>query len=88
MQDLCGCELKDNRIQCLVPAKKNAGNTEDDNIQSQYHIECIHIVFLRKENGDEVCSSCGCMETQAQGNDKAIDDTTEYRDQKQIISDG
>lgn len=77
--------MVDNGIKSLVPSEQYSGSRKNTYIQSQDHIEGINVVLLGKKDRDEVCSAGSGIEGQTQGNDKSVDDSSEYADQKKII---
>ena len=54
MEDLCGCELEDDRIERLVPSEEQSGGGEDDDVHAQDNVPGVPVPFLRQVYRDEV----------------------------------
>ena len=87
MQNGCWSILKDDRIQCLVPAEHKACNAQYDRIEAKYNIEGVHIAFLWKINGYKVRSTWCCTTIKAEANGNAVYHSSEDAYEKHVLGD-
>ena len=88
MQYLGGGVLKNNGIQRLVPSEQCSGDPKDHHISGENIIPGVNAVFLRQENCDKIRTSAGGIGKQAQTDGKCIDQSSEDRDQQNILRHG
>ena len=88
MQYLGGGVLENNGIQRLVPSEQCSGDPKDHHISGENIIPGVNAVFLRQENCDKIRTSAGGIGKQAQTDGKCIDQSSEDRDQQNILRHG
>ena len=88
MEGLRGHKLENDRIQGLLPAKKVAGDTENNDIEPEDKVPGFHSALLREIDGDEVRPSAGGVRIQAQADGCSAQDSTKYGNKQQILRNG
>ena len=87
MQHLRGDELVDDRIQRLVPAEDEAGCDQDDRIEAEHQVECIHPLLVGEPQRDEVGAARCRVLPQAQTDRHTVEQAAENADEQRVIGD-
>ena len=85
IQDLCGHELEDHRIESAVPAEEEAVADKDAYVEHQDIIPRVKAEPFRKEDCDEIRSAARRPRVQAQRNRHAVDQPAEHCDKQRIL---